>query len=86
MGLTQQNVCALFVLPEFEVNGISRKFHDIMIDWYFKQTNEKIWLGTEQNTEAETFYKNRGWTAVGMYGDDEIKFKMTLEDWKNNIN
>ena len=57
-----------------------------MIDWYFKQTNEKVWLGTEQNTEAETFYKNRGWTVVGMYGDDEIKFKMTLEDWKNNIN
>lgn len=82
VGLTQRNVWALFVLPEFEGKGIGRKLHDVMIDWYFSQTNEKIWLGTEQNTKAETFYKKRGWTAVGMHGDDETKFEMTVEDWK----
>ena len=57
-----------------------------MLDWYFEQTKEKIWLGTEQNTKAESFYKNRGWTAVGMHGDDENKFEMTFENWKKNTN
>ncbi|CAD0009960.1 MULTISPECIES: GNAT family N-acetyltransferase [Flavobacterium] len=82
VGLTQHNVWALFVLPEFEGKGIGRKLHDIMINWYFKQTSETIWLGTEQNTKAEIFYKNRGWTIVGMHGSDETKFEMAFEDWQ----
>jgi GNAT superfamily N-acetyltransferase len=80
VGLTQKNVWALFVLPEFEGKGIGLKLHHIMMDWYFNQTNEKIWLGTAQNTKAENFYKKRGWTAVGLHGD-ETKFEMTFEDW-----
>jgi len=57
-----------------------------MMDWYFEQTNEKIWLGTEQNTKAELFYKNRGWTVVGIHGKDETKFEITYSDWKKNSN
>jgi GNAT superfamily N-acetyltransferase len=82
VGLTQRNVWALFVLPEFEGKGIGKKLHDTMMDWYFNQTDEEIWLGTEQKTKAENFYKKRGWTVVGMHGDDETKFEMTLEEWK----
>ena len=82
VGLTQRNVWALFVLPEFEGKGIGRKLHDIMIDWYFSQTSDTIWLGTEQNTKAENFYKNRGWTVVGMHGADETKFEMKFDDWQ----
>ena len=82
VGLTQRNVWALFVHPEFEGKGIGKKLHDVMIDWYFEQTKEKIWLGTEQNTKAETFYKKNGWKEVGMHGDDETKFEMAFEDWK----
>ena len=81
VGLTQRNVWALFVHPEFEGKGIGKKLHDVMIDWYFEQTREKIWLGTEQNTKAETFYKKNGWTEAGMHGDDETKFEMAFEDW-----
>ncbi|MDP3314306.1 GNAT family N-acetyltransferase [Lutibacter sp.] len=86
VGLIQRNVWALFVLPKFEGVGIGLKLHDIMLNWYFSQTNEKIWLGTEQKTKAETFYKNRGWIQVGMHGDDEIKFEMTFNDWKKYNN
>ncbi len=81
VGLTQRNVWALFVHPEFEGKGIGRKLHDIMIDWYFNQTTEKIWLGTGQKTKAEKFYKKRGWAEVGIHGDDETKFEMTFDDW-----
>jgi GNAT superfamily N-acetyltransferase len=87
VGLTQRNVWALFVHPEFERNGIGGKLHDMLMDWYFNQTTEKIWLGTGPRTKAETFYKKRGWTEVGMHGNNEIKFEMTFDDWnKNRIN
>lgn len=81
VGLTQRNVWALFVLPEFEGKGIGRKLHDLMIAWYFAQTHETIWLGTAFKTRAEAFYKQRGWVEVGLYGDDETKFEMTFDDW-----
>jgi GNAT superfamily N-acetyltransferase len=84
VGLTQRNVWALFVHPEFEGKGIGSKLHNMLLDWYFNQTTEKIWLGTEPKTKAETFYKKRGWTAVGMHGNNEIKFEMTLDDWNKN--
>lgn len=82
VGLEQRNVWALFVQPGFEGKGIGKTLHDMMMDWYFTQTNETIWLGTEQNTRAEQFYKNRGWTVVGMHGKDETKFEMTWADWQ----
>ena len=82
VGSAQHNVWALFVHPEFEEKGIGRKLHDLMIDWYFNQTNEKIWLGTQPKTKAEIFYRKRGWREVGMHGDDEIKFEMTFDDWR----
>ncbi|WP_412476218.1 GNAT family N-acetyltransferase [Flavobacterium sp. TBRC 19031] len=86
VGLQQRNVWALFVHPEFEGKGIGKKLHDVMIDWYFKQTNENIWLGTEFNTRAEQFYRNAGWVEVGTNGDDEIKFEMIYSDWKAKSN
>ena len=84
VGLQQRNVWALFVHPEFEGKGIGKKLHDVMIDWYFKQTKENIWLGTEFNTRAEQFYRNAGWIEVGTNSDDDIKFEMTYNNWKTN--
>jgi GNAT superfamily N-acetyltransferase len=81
VGLIQRNVWALFVHPDFEKKGIGRKLHDLMLDWYFKQTTDTLWLGTEQNTYAETFYKKRGWIEVGLHGTDETKFEMAYDDW-----
>ena len=81
VGLVQRNVWALFVMPGYEGKGIGTKLHDLMINWYFSQTKEKIWLGTEQKTRAETFYKKRGWKEVGIHGSDETKFEMSFEDW-----
>ena len=82
VGLVQRNVWALFVMPAFEGQGIGGKLHDMMIDWYFVQTGETIWLGTEYGTKAATFYKKRGWKEVGTHGDDEIKMEMTSGVWK----
>ncbi|HKR03404.1 MAG TPA: GNAT family N-acetyltransferase [Bacteroidia bacterium] len=82
VGLTQHNIWALFVHPEFESKGIGRKLHDIMLDCYFAQTEESVWLGTSPGTRAEKFYRKSGWTEIGVHGKGEIKFEMDYNKWK----
>lgn len=81
VDLRENNIWALFVDPGFEKLGIGQALHNIMLDWYFTQTREKLWLGTEFNTRAETFYRKAGWTEAGTNGSAEIRFEMNWEDW-----
>ncbi|MBL7710712.1 MAG: GNAT family N-acetyltransferase [Chitinophagaceae bacterium] len=81
VDLRENNIWALFVDPGFEKLGIGQALHNIMLDWYFTQTREKLWLGTEFNTRAENFYRKAGWTEAGTHGPTEIKFEMTYNDW-----
>ena len=83
VDLIDKNVWALFVHPDFEAIGIGKKLHQIMMGWYFLQTNEKIWLGTDLKSRAYKFYKMQGWKEVGTHGKMEIKFEMDIEDWNN---
>ena len=83
VDLKENNIWALFVDPEFDRRGIGRKLHNVMLNWYFRQTNKPVWLGTTPNTRAETFYRKSGWTEIGLHGKGEIKFEMRFEDWKS---
>lgn len=83
--LVDHNIWALFVHPDYEAKGIGKKLHDLMLDWYFNQTNETVWLGTSPNTRAELFYRKQGWKEVGLHGKNEIKFEMKKDDWKKNV-
>jgi len=58
--LMDKNIWALFIHPEFERQGVGKKLHDIMLNWYFNQTKETVWLSTAPNTRAEKFYKKAG--------------------------
>jgi GNAT superfamily N-acetyltransferase len=80
--LQDDNIWALFILPEYEHKGIGQTLQKIMLNWYFAQGKEKVWLGTAFNTRAEAFYKKSGWTVVGMHGTKETKFEMTKTDWE----
>ncbi len=80
--LKDNNIWALFLHPDFERKGIGQRLHNIMLDWYFAQTKNKVWLGTAFNTRAEKFYRKAGWTEVGLHGTKEIKFEMTYDRWK----
>jgi len=82
VDLVDHNVWALFVQPGFDKNGIGKKLHDDMLNWYFSQTDETIWLGTAPNTRAEKFYRKAGWKEVGIHGKGEIKFEMDAGNWK----
>lgn len=82
VDLKDHNVWALFMQPEFEGMGIGRQLHDLMLNWYFQQTKQTIWLGTDPGTRAAGFYRKAGWTELGKRpGSIEIKFEMTYEDW-----
>ena len=83
VSVADHNVWAIFIQPGFEQKGIGRRLHEEMMDWYFSQTPETIWLGTAPGTRAEAFYRKAGWSEVGMHGKGEIKFEMTAEEWKN---
>ena len=82
--LKDNNIWALFLRPEFEKQGIGKQLHEIMLDWYFTQTKDRVWLGTSPNTRAESFYRKSGWTETGKHGKGEIKFEMTYMDWLHN--
>ena len=82
VDFVENNVWALFLLPKFEGKRIGKKLHQLMLDEYFSKTKETIWLSTEANSRAETFYKKQGWKNAGLHGN-EVKFEMSFEDWKS---
>ena len=84
--MQDNNIWALFVQPEYEGKGIGKKLHDDMLDWYFDQSKESVWLGTSPGTRAEAFYRKAGWKETGTYGKGEIKFEMTESEWKSKAN
>lgn len=84
VDLKDHNIWALFVHPDFEKQGIGRQLHDVMLNWYFEQTKESVWLGTAPQTRAETFYRMTGWKEIGMHGKGEVKFEMIHSDWSKN--
>ena len=81
--LQENNIWALFLKPEYEGKGIGRKLHQLMLDWYFFQTNKTVWLSTEPGSRAEVFYRKAGWTETGIHGKGEVKFEITYDDWKS---
>lgn len=81
VDLEGKNVWALFVDPTAEGRGIGRQLHDTMMDWYFQQTSEPIWLSTAPASRAKRFYRKAGWIENGTYGKGEIRFEMKAEDW-----
>ncbi|MEZ5014412.1 MAG: GNAT family N-acetyltransferase [Chitinophagales bacterium] len=83
VDLQDHNIWALFILPEYEKKGIGKQLHDTMLNWYFAQTQQTVWLSTAPGTRAETFYRKAGWKHVGAYGKGELKFEMSYTDWKD---
>jgi len=81
VDLTGNRIWALFVMPDFEKQGIGKKLHNIMMNWYFSRTFLTVWLGTAPDTRAASFYRKAGWKETGLYGKSEIRFEMHYIDW-----
>ncbi len=79
--LVDNNIWALFVHPDYDKQGAGKKLHAVMLNWYFDQQKETVWLSTSPGTRAEQFYRMQGWKETGVYGNGEIKFEMSKEEW-----
>jgi len=84
--LTGNNIWALFVLPGYEGQGIGKMLHSLMLEWYFSQTQQTVWLGTSPGTRAELFYRKYGWRETGTHGKGEIKFELSFNEWQKFSN
>jgi GNAT superfamily N-acetyltransferase len=82
VDMKEHNIWALFVHPDHEKKGMGKQLHDAMLDWYFTQTDQTVWLGTAPGTRAEKFYRMQGWNEAGMHGKGEIKFEMEYMGWQ----
>lgn len=79
--LKAHNIWALFVQPAWEGKGIGTALHHLILDWYFGQTGETVWLGTAPHSRAESFYRKRGWRETDRRPNGEIRFELTCNDW-----
>ncbi|MBS1656205.1 MAG: GNAT family N-acetyltransferase [Bacteroidetes bacterium] len=84
VSVKDKNVWALFVQPGYDKKGIGKKLHNEMLNWYFTQTIESLWLSTAPGTRAEQFYRMMGWEQTGITKSGEVKFEMTADQWKKN--
>jgi len=80
--LQDNNIWALFIDPEYEGKGIGKTLHEMMMNWYFKQGKDHVWLGTSPDTRAAVFYEKAGWKNTGMVNKGELKFEMTKQEWE----
>ncbi|MEO7767663.1 MAG: GNAT family N-acetyltransferase [Ferruginibacter sp.] len=85
VDLKEKNIWALFVHPDHSSKGIGKKLHQLMLNWFFEQTKDTVWLGTSPGTRAEIFYRLMGWREVGKHGEKETKFEMSYEMYKANL-
>ena len=83
--IKDNNIWALFVHPHHEGKGIGRKLHDMMLDWYFNQGKDSVWLSTAPSSRAERFYRRAGWKETGITKSGEVKFEMSRDDWRKKI-
>ena len=83
ISVKDNNVWALFIQPGYERQGIGRLLHDRMMNWYFTQTTETVWLGTAPGTRAEKFYEAAGWTKTDIRPNGEVRFEMSQSQWKS---
>lgn len=79
--LRGRSIWALFVHPDFEGQGIGRQLHQLMLDWYFAQTHDTVWLSTAPGTRAEAFYRWQGWHETGRTSSGEVRFELPAERW-----
>ncbi|HEY6977762.1 MAG TPA: GNAT family N-acetyltransferase [Chitinophagaceae bacterium] len=86
IDLKEKNIWALFVHPDHERKGIGKQLQEIMLNWYFENNEDTLWLGTGPGTRAESFYRKSGWKEVGIRKNGEIKFEMSKSEWRKARN
>lgn len=69
-------VWALFVEPSHEGRGFGRRLHDEMVNWFWNEGHEQLWLTTDPGTRAQRFYEAAGWKVVGTAAHGEARLEL----------
>ena len=80
--LKKDNIWALFVHPDQEGKRVGSKLQQLMLDWYFAQGKQAVWLGTLPGTLAEAFYRASGWMENGKNGSREVRFELSKAQYE----
>ena len=80
--LQDHSIWALFVHPDFDRQGLGRALHDTMLNWYFAQSAEPVWLSTAPGTRAEGFYRRAGWRETGRTKSGDVRVEMGAGEWR----
>jgi GNAT superfamily N-acetyltransferase len=82
IDMKEKNIWALFVHPDHEKKGVGKQLQQLMLNWYFNNNEEMVWLGTSPGTRAENFYRTSGWSDAGRRANGEIRFEMKKSEWE----
>lgn len=69
-------IWALFLLPEWETQGLGRMLLERATDWLRLEGCTIISLTTEPGSRAEGFYSHLGWTRAGITEKGEVRFEL----------
>jgi GNAT superfamily N-acetyltransferase len=69
-------IWALFLLPEWEKQGLGRALLGRAVEWLWSEGCGRIWLTTEPGSRAEGFYAHLGWTQSGVTEKGEVRFEL----------
>ena len=75
---TEKTILGMFILPDFEGQGVGRTLMQVAESWLFSQGIEEIWLvtGNNRNFRAYGFYLHLDWIPVGVETDGDLKGEM----------
>lgn len=68
-------IWALFLLPEWEGQGLGKILLERAVGWLWGEGCERVWLTTEPGSRAEGFYAHLGWSPTGVTDKGEVRFE-----------
>ena len=75
---TEKTILGMFILPDFEGQGVGRTLMQVAESWLWSQGIEEIWLvtGNDPNLRAYGFYLHLDWIPVGVETNGNLKGEM----------
>jgi GNAT superfamily N-acetyltransferase len=74
------SIFALFVLPEYEGQGLGSRLLDLALQWLWQQGADRVWLTTAPGTRAARFYLRRSWVETGKEDGGDVRLELMRPD------